>query len=598
LSPIRTVSALLACLLIPGSALATTAEHVRRLAPDIDPNTLSSPRIRVLDGTHIAHHARYVDGARVLDQDLVTVTRGADERAWGHLAPVTAAPRQLDALIADLVLREHFPGAAVGELEAVLVPTEGRTTHRHAWVGQVQPARGLPLIVQLDAVDGSVIQAVSAAQDVEAAVSVYPHNPLHGAAETRVVDVDQAGVLWTEQITVIDEELQTPLVSDDFVFSPDDDAFTFTSVYFHLQDATAWMNDTVPGGAIEAPTVAFVNVGQSNMFGDPMVAANAFHLWRDDDAFAGHVLVFGGGLSVGSATVPNLGHSGDVVAHELGHGLIDEIVPFHPSDFKGEHGFRALHEGLADYAAASHLGVPAIADHAFADLGGGRDLSDVRVYPDDWDTAAGQHSNGRIVGSLGWTLRQDIGAPSDTIMLSSPAYLSASEHGFDGLVRGMLGVNTDVYDGRYLVPVLEALDAHGLRPSGQGERPAAHVEIERLRAPRGVQRTLTVDIDDPDGHALVGVEWDLAVTPNGSEITDLGASRFDRELSFTPDVCGDFELRVRVADEGNRTSGWQYVTVATCPQGCASSVAGADAVPGASLLLLLLGAPLVRRRRR
>ena len=352
MSPTRTVSALLACLLIPGSALGTTADHLRRLAPDIDPNTLSSARIRVLDGTRIAHHARYVDGARVLDQDLVTVTRGADERAWGHLAPVTAAPRQLDALIADLVLREHFPGAAVGELEAVLVPTEGRTTHRHAWVGQVQPARGLPLIVQLDAVDGSVIQAVSAAQDVEAAVSVYPHNPLHGAAETRVVDVDQAGVLWTEQITVIDEEWQTPLVADDFVFSPDDDAFTFTSVYFHLQDATAWMNETVPGGAIEAPTVAFVNVGQSNMFGDPMVAANAFHSWRDDEAFVGHLLVFGGGLTVGSTTVPNLGHSGDVVAHELGHGLIDEVVPFHPWDHKGDAGFRALHEGLADYAAA------------------------------------------------------------------------------------------------------------------------------------------------------------------------------------------------------------------------------------------------------
>ena len=584
--------------LLATAAAASPADHAARIDPRVDPATLVAPTVRVVGAASVSHHPRVIDGARVVDQDLVIVAGPTGERAFGHLAPVTAPMALLDASAAEAAARSRWPGAIVSPLEALLVPTDaGGATHRPVWVGLVQPTQGLPQVARIDATTAEIV-AVPAAFDAVARVSTYAHNPLHGDVVEGSVQIDEPELLWTEDL-VVRQETSTDLLTStgDYVYASDDPRFSVTSAYFHLQDAVAWMNAAVPGDGITATTVAVVNIGEDNDYGEPSMATNAFHLWFEEGDFVGHVLLMGGGARIGGFTVENTAHSADVLIHEMGHGLVDEVTPFHPWDHMGEDEYRALHEGLADYAAAARLDYPVIADHVFGDLGA-RDLREGRRYPEDFAIEAGQHENGRIIGSMGWALRSVIGAPADTIVLGAPAYLSAGSPDYDGLAAGLLAVNSDSFEGRYLAPLLAAMEAHGLRIDAEGDRPAAVPAFEHRRVQRNKATTVSVEMSDPDGDALRSVHWELAVVPDGSEVTLDGEARFEHTVSITPDVCGDYALRVQVADAGDRSSRWQYVTIAACPAGCASSVAGPEATPSMALLLLAAGVPWILRRRR
>lgn len=79
--------ALAGVILAPASARSappSLSELTHAIDPSTGPATLSSPEIRPIDGVRIAHHARYVDGARVLDQ---------------HLSPASPAPNLPPAML-------------------------------------------------------------------------------------------------------------------------------------------------------------------------------------------------------------------------------------------------------------------------------------------------------------------------------------------------------------------------------------------------------------------------------------------------------------------------------------------------------------------
>jgi len=599
------VALALTALLAPTAAAAapSLAELTHALDPSVDPATLSSPDLRRIKNTRIAHHARYVDDARVLDQSLTVVSPpDGPVRSWGHLGEVTTVPRVVHLDDAHAAIEETWPGAEVGTLEAVLLPVPGDTTHHPVWEGLVLPPRALPLVVHIDGVDGSVLLAIPAGDHLDAPVNVYEHNVNHGEpVQALVTDLEDLTVLWTPAITVLEEGTEVPLEepSGSYLFEPEDDRFALTSALYHLQDGTRWLFDRVPGmDGLETPSVAFVNVGIDNQMGEPSLAMNAFHSYIDRDDFTGHLFMFGEGGEVGGVTVTNFAHAADVVIHELGHGLVGDSVGFPPYSNRNHPEYRALHEGLADYGAAARLDYPVVADAAFGDFDRERDLSVVRVWPDDYDEAEGQHQNGRIIGSLGWTLRTDIGGPADTIMLGSPSYLGASDPGFAALVRGMLRTSEDAQDGRYHVALLMALEAHGLLPEGEGEAPRAVTDFDEPRGPRNKAVTVGVVGEDEDDDEILGALWELLNVPEGSAASIEGEQRFDSELTFTPDMCGDYRLRVKVADAGQLRSSWAYVTISACPKACSSSIAGADQTPSALLLLLGGAAALALRRRR
>jgi Zn-dependent metalloprotease len=154
----------------------------------------------------------------------------------------------------------------------------------------------------------------------------------------------------------------------------------------------------------------------------------------------------------------NTARMADVVYHEYGHGITD--VVYRPFNASG-----AMAEGFSDYFAAT------IGDEPRIGIGFRpgtilRRIDVDRVYPQDW--VGEPHTDGLIMGSALWDLREALGAPRADSLFHFARYGYADN--FDDYLFDLLMADDDngnVYDGTPNLGTIAAIfRAHGIGDYG------------------------------------------------------------------------------------------------------------------------------------
>jgi hypothetical protein len=155
----------------------------------------------------------------------------------------------------------------------------------------------------------------------------------------------------------------------------------------------------------------------------------------------------------------NTGRIAGVVHHEYGHGVTDML--YRPFSASG-----AMAEGFSDYFAATIADDPRI---GLGFRGPGtilRRLDVDRVYPQDW--VGESHTDGLIIGSALWDLRDALGAPRADSLFHFARY--GYSDNFDDYLFDLLVAdddNSNVYDGTPNLNIIAAVFRdHGIGDYG------------------------------------------------------------------------------------------------------------------------------------
>jgi hypothetical protein len=170
-----------------------------------------------------------------------------------------------------------------------------------------------------------------------------------------------------------------------------------------------------------------------------------------------------GGLHFGDEGA-DLAEDGEVVVHEYAHAVLDSIKPGITS-----HEGRSLHEGLADYLAASVLAAhnvdaqkPCFAEWAATNIRFQciRSVASNLIYPDNL-TNVSVHADGIIWSSTLWQLRGLLGGEVTDRMVLQSLYYLPSQPTQDHAANSLLLADDALYGGRYADAVLSVLRDRG-----------------------------------------------------------------------------------------------------------------------------------------
>lgn len=254
-------------------------------------------------------------------------------------------------------------------------------------------------------------------------------------------------------------------------------------------------------------------------------------------------------LLVGQGKDVDYAYDADVLFHEMGHSVVQQLAPdglserrYAPWGIVSEAG--AINEGLADYFAMSVSGDPLVGEYVgrFDVASGAPWLSTgdtTATCPDD--LVGDWHGDGRVITGALWAMRSRLGVVIDELVLRTLPRLPPDAM-LDEFGAEALDVSQELY-------AEGALDDFGV------------ALVERALAARGLLGCAHV-IDDP------------ALATNGKKL-ELPAA--DTLVPFAP---GPFQLRVRVPDDATEVT--LFVTLA----------AAGDAEPAASFLVKRGGAPI------
>ncbi|MCP4871825.1 MAG: hypothetical protein GY898_24225 [Proteobacteria bacterium] len=548
------------------------------------------------------------DGVEVIGGGSVELHRaGSPSRVIGAPADVgPVAPRTVTNAEAEEVAREARPGSRVVHSTSLIAPLEdgyGPIVAVDLVLEDGLPAR---LWIAADGEPRVLRQLAVIAEDDHATgtVQVYDSSELYGDLVIRDVDEleDEHWLASFDRVVFDlahdDPNLMQYSADDEWHWTPDQWQFSIAMGFHHLQAHERFVTamlapDWFP--EMGDPEVAFVNI-DAETFSDDSFQFRAGHAYtRDDFGNWEHNYLFGtgGGVAPG-VTMANFAHDAEVWAHEQGHAIISEMTPFDDTDLRGiDQQFEAIHEGLSDYTAIAYTEEPTILEFIVQGIDDFHRPADVvRVWPGDFEDGGDPHENGRIISSMGWSLRQLIGPDAaDFLMHAAPWYLAPSAADFEAFAEGMVLADEDAFGVTYVVPLIETLRAHGTWPTTQGADPIATASLVGRVA---VGEPATVEAGAEEA-CFAGAAWALVEAPPGSEITVEGDARWGSSLTFSPDVCGPYVFEVRVASTGRQLSAPVDVEVIPCGTGC-SCAAVEPPSAGAATLLLLLG--VSRRRRR
>ncbi len=163
----------------------------------------------------------------------------------------------------------------------------------------------------------------------------------------------------------------------------------------------------------------------------------------------------------------NTGRIADVIFHEWGHG-------FHYYNLLSGSWDGSMSEGIGDTVAFLQTGDSTIAPYFYTNGGGIRDVSDDRVYPDDWTGEV--HADGLIFAGAVWDLwelmREGYDDPDEADALIQDMLVAAlrggptTEESYDEFVAAD-DDNGDLGDGTpHLCFIMDAFGRHGLGPGG------------------------------------------------------------------------------------------------------------------------------------
>lgn len=135
---------------------------------------------------------------------------------------------------------------------------------------------------------------------------------------------------------------------------------------------------------------------------------NAFYSGAPEPQFSSNNMIV-----IGQGSVGDFAYDSDVFKHEFGHYVSNNAIGYNLGQFNfdefGQSPFSgSIDEGIADYFACSDNDDSQLGEASLAPLGAGRDLTDTsKVCPDDMIGEV--HADGEIIGSLGWSIREEVG---------------------------------------------------------------------------------------------------------------------------------------------------------------------------------------------
>jgi len=201
------------------------------------------------------------------------------------------------------------------------------------------------------------------------------------------------------------------------------DLYAELMAYFQTQKAYSAYRALL-GDAFEIDGAPITAVANLQFPGDscdgPGSAPAGSVLMPLDNAFfapAGSAIVpgiDGASISMGQGTTADFAYDGDVIYHEIGHGVVFTLAPDLGYVLPHEHGIDStpggLVEGLPDYMSTSITGDPMLGEFVGKDLvpdtGVIRNLDNDRRCPDD--LAGEAHADGEIIGGSLWEVRASL----------------------------------------------------------------------------------------------------------------------------------------------------------------------------------------------
>lgn len=420
-----------------GEPAARAVALVRRFASELGLPAAAELEVlaeRTVHGFTVVHLGRLEAGLRVRDAgavvrfladgavDLVVATPGARRLAPGAAVVSDAEARAIAGR----------DGADVVEAHAELFSTEDGLVPVHAVVTSRGPETSLAEAL-IDARDGHVILARPLA--IDALGTVFARNrtsDMNVTTDVELTDLTSATTLTGTYFDALNCAATSTGctgvrsladASGDFLFPPEPgsytDPFAEVSAYHHASRIAAYFR------AEHGFTWTCSGMTQMQLWVNyterPMVA-------YDNAAFSPGFRGRCGVLLFGQGVTGDFAWDGDVVYHEFGHAVTDQITDISgfTSDTLGlSYEPLGVNEGASDYWAAVLQGDGAIAE-SFSGAGGIGAHGSLRVIDEDL-TCPGSligegHEDGRLWAGLGWQVRGVIGeAAADALFFATMA---------------------------------------------------------------------------------------------------------------------------------------------------------------------------------
>ena len=260
------------------------------------------------------------------------------------------------------------------------------------------------------------------------------------------------------------EQSLVPSAGEDFLYDPPvdlldgTDAFAQVGIFYHVTRIRNYFRDT-HGIDTSAPTWKLTAVANMQEDGAPLDNAY-FSPEGIDGAFASPNLI-----AIGQGTQFDFADDSDVFLHEFGHYVSGNAINYNQGQlFADEFGLSpwsgSIDEGIADYFACSLNDDSLLGEASLAPLGAARDLTDTgKRCPDD--VLGEVHEDGELIGSLGWSLRTELGqALGDELVWGALTTLTAGGT-FGDFARGLQLTAADMLsEGKLDDAQLAAIDAH------------------------------------------------------------------------------------------------------------------------------------------
>lgn len=422
----------------PAHEAAQTFLWEHGAALGLDPMELvPSGRVLGWRGHRVVRFAQYHDGLPVFGRGVVIRLDGAGRvrTLAATVAPeldvIPLAP--VDAAEASRAAWEHWGTQGAGHPTAVLGVMDNGAKGELLWRVEGNLARGR-VLTMVDAVTGEVRLAASLSRHSRGLV--YEENPV-ATPEPVEVDMDNlaedASTLTGRAATVwryVSGSLQNPeslvleqLATDDgsgFFYEPRpndvvyDDPFAEVNLYYHVDRIDSYFREVHGHIPVRSLTVV------ANYTDSPGVPYN--NAFSTQLSWQEHGLFFGQGSGVDFA------YDGDVVYHEFGHFVVDEVSQMGYLDVlldeQGMHfGPGGIHEGLADYFSATLTGDALVGEYSMRTHA--RSLENDFRCPDQ--VMGEPHEDGRIIGGVTWAVREALGSPelADDLVFGALTMLSS-----------------------------------------------------------------------------------------------------------------------------------------------------------------------------
>lgn len=478
-----------------GSFLRRHAESLFARPVSVDrPSSLEwrGSRSRSHRGIHQLWYDQYHEGIRV-EGAWLRLEISAHGQVLGldsHYRPVPEDIELrpgIDAPEAERIARRALNAGdtdrAPSTAELLLDPSAGRLVWRLSlplwspfgdWELELDARSGEPLTIRNRMVHGeelgraprlspaplsSTVEDLKLARAVTGSAWVLPANPLNGHPERYAmrdgdpVDgfrewktlerLDGTGRLrgsWVDAWLDPDTEVIEAGLVYDFSADLEGSAFHAANAYWHIDSFQDYLQNTL--GIVDA------NARQTRVI---------VHDHSGDDSYYSPVTDI---IRFGDGGVDDA-EDGEVVLHEYGHAIHENIVP----DYLNEGESGAVSEGLGDYLAASFGGNALFGEWDATSSNPGpppflRRVDTDKHYPED---RVGQiHADGEIVSGVWWRLWNELGKETADRLVFESLFLLGPQSGFTEFADAMMQVDEELFAGTHLAAIHTAYRERGI----------------------------------------------------------------------------------------------------------------------------------------